>query len=95
MRQQVYIQQHFRRGNAGAVQLSAAAHQVNASLFGASALTTPAATVAGSTPAYADATSWPRTEFCAQRQRLARVSVQQQSVRGPPARTAGVLNPVV
>jgi len=26
--------------------------QVNASLFGASALTTPAATVAGSTPAY-------------------------------------------
>jgi len=37
----------------GAVQLSAAAHQVNASLFGASALTTPAATVAGSTPAYA------------------------------------------
>ncbi|MGA9488336.1 MAG: porin [Methylocella sp.] len=37
----------------GAVQLSAAAHQVNASLFGVGALTTPAATVAGSTPAYA------------------------------------------
>ncbi len=37
----------------GAVQLTAAAHQVRASLFGASALTTPAATVAGSTPAYA------------------------------------------
>ena len=37
----------------GAVQLTAAAHQVRASLFEASALTTPAATVAGSTPAYA------------------------------------------
>ena len=37
----------------GAVQLTAAAHQNRASLFGASALTTPPATVAGSTPAYA------------------------------------------
>jgi Porin subfamily len=37
----------------GAVQLTAAAHQLNTSLFGASALTTPPATVAGSTPAYA------------------------------------------
>jgi len=37
----------------GAVQLTAAAHQVRASLFEASALTTPAATVAGFTPAYA------------------------------------------
>jgi Porin subfamily len=37
----------------GAVQLTAAAHQVSASLFEATALTTPAATVAGSTPAYA------------------------------------------
>ena len=37
----------------GAVQLTAAAHQNDSSLFGASALATPAATVAGSTPAYA------------------------------------------
>jgi hypothetical protein len=37
----------------GAVQLTAAAHQNNASLFGVGALATPAATVAGSTPAYA------------------------------------------
>jgi Porin subfamily len=37
----------------GSVQISAAAHQNNASLFSASALTTPPATVAGSTPAYA------------------------------------------
>jgi Porin subfamily len=37
----------------GAAQLTAAAHQNDASLFGASALTTPAATVAPSTPAYA------------------------------------------
>jgi hypothetical protein len=37
----------------GAVQLTATAHQVRASLFEASALTTPAATVAGSTPAFA------------------------------------------
>ncbi len=37
----------------GAAQLTAAAHQNDASLFGAGALTTPPATVAPSTPAYA------------------------------------------